>query len=253
VLKTTLINEVKMIVGNYNLHQILFALDTFKGVDEKIGYLAKIRHELNRIVLCFETPQTLPLKMYASQNINLEGTCDELMNFVSHQFEVISSNPYDKRYPGEGELRGLVRTELINYQKLLTIIDDEINSIKSVKPKSEIHTVNNSKKEKFTTKKKFIRVEKYSPHFISKILNELTGQKIIWNSSIGELIDFVKIMIILDLVSELEEGNLSQYISKNFVNERKEKYTIPQIEKVHKMLQNTFWLNGRRQSPKYFQ
>ena len=233
-----------MIVGNYNFHQILFALDTFKEIDEKIGYLEKIEHELNRIIACFEAPKTLPLKMYASKNINLEGACNELKDFVTHQFDIISSNPYDKRYPGEGELRGLVRTELINYQKMYTIIVDEIASFQKEAPKS---------KKPATKKTKFITLEKFSPHFISKLLNELTGQKIVWNSSIGELIDLVKIMIILELINGLEEDNLPKYIAKNFVNESKEKYTISQIDKVHKMLQNTFWLNGRSESPKYFQ
>lgn len=235
-----------MIVGNYNFHQILFALDTFREVDEKIGYLEKIKHELSRIISCFESPKTLPLKMYASKNINVEGACDELKDFIKHQFDIISSNPYDKRYPGEGELRGLVRSELINYQKVHTIIVDEIATLQKENPikiKPEI-----VKKET-----KFIKLEKFSPHFISKLLNELTGQKIIWNSSIGELIDLVKIMIILELVNDLEEDNLPKFIAKNFVNENKIKYTIPQIDKVHKMLQNTFWLNGRSESPKYFQ
>ncbi|MCF6269257.1 MAG: hypothetical protein L3J41_06085 [Melioribacteraceae bacterium] len=233
-----------MIVGNYNFHQILFALDTFKEVDEKIEYLIKIKRELVRIVACFEEPKTLPLKMYASKNINIEGSCEELKDFIKHQFKTISSNPYDTRYPGEGELRGLVRAELVNYQKVLTIIKDEIDLLEKKNPKSE---------KLIVVKNKFITLEKFSPHFISKLLKELTGQKIIWNSSIGELIDLVKIMIILELVNDLEEDNLPKFVTKHFVNRSKEKYTIPQIEKVHKMLQNTFWQNGRNESPKYFQ
>ena len=237
-------NEVRMIVGNFNFHQILFALDTFKEVDEKIGYLENNKRELNRIVTCFEEPKTLPLKMYASKNINIEGSCDELKNFIKHQFETISSNPYDTRYPGEGELRGLVRAELINYQKVLTIIEDEIDLLKKKNLKID---------KPIMIKSKFITLKKSSPHFISKLLSELTEQKIIWNSSIGELIDLVKIMIILELVKGLEEDDIPKFISKHFVNRSKEKYTIPHVEKVHTMLQNTFWQSGRSDNPKYFQ
>ena len=233
-----------MIVGNYNYHQILFALDSFSEIDEKIGYLDKIERDLKRVVETFDAPKTLPLKMYASKTINVGDNCQELKDFISHQFERISTNPYDKRYPGEGTLRGLVRTELINYQKLLTIVHDEKVSIE--KANSEI----------IKTKKvedKYVVLEKVSPHFTAKMLNKLDNQKIIWQSSIGELIDLTKIIIILELIPGLEDSNLTSFISKNFVDEKKEKYTIPQIEKVYQMLQNTFWLNGRSESPKYFQ
>lgn len=233
-----------MIVGNYNFQQILFAIDTFKEINEKTGYLEKIKRELKRIVACFETPKTLPFKMYASQNNNIEGCCTEFKDFIKHQFETISSNPYDKRYPGEGELRGLVRTELVNYQKVLTIIEDEIASIQKENPKSQKST------EKTT---KFITLVKFSPYFVSKSLNNLTGEKIIWNNSIGELIDLVKIMIILELINELHDDSLPKFIVKNFVNRNKEEYTILQVDKVHKMLLNTFWLNERSECPKCFQ
>ncbi|MCK5456038.1 MAG: hypothetical protein KAI45_02860, partial [Melioribacteraceae bacterium] len=113
-----------MIVGNFNFHQILFALDTFKETEEKTGYLEKIKQELTRIIECFEGAKTLPLQMYASQTYNVDEGCDELINFVKLQFEGISSNPYDKSSPGESELRGLVRTELVNYQKMFTVVED---------------------------------------------------------------------------------------------------------------------------------
>jgi hypothetical protein len=233
-----------MIVGNYNYHQILFALDSFSEVDEKIGYLEKIEHDLKRVVESFKVPRTLPLKMYASKNINIGEDCDELKDFIKHQFEIISSNPYDKRYPGEGTLRGLVRAELINYQKLLTIVQDEKASIEKKQLKKSVPIEDD---------KQFILLEKTSPHYIAKLLNSLNNQKIIWNSSVGELIDLIKIIIILELVPGLGEDNLATFISKNFVDEKKIKYTASQIEKVYKMLQNTFWLNGRSEDPKYFQ
>ena len=233
-----------MIVGNYNFHQILFALDTFGTVGEKIGYLESIKNDIGRIIECFETRKTLPLKMYASNNMSIEGNCDELKIFIKHQFDIISSNPYDKRYPGEGELRGLLRSELINYQKLYNIVEDELNSTKKV----EVEKKNSSK-----SKDEFVTLERLSPHNVAKLLNKLNGGKIIWNSSIGELIDLIKIMIVLELIEGLEESQLPKFIVKNFVDDNKEKYKVHQIEKVHKMLQNTFWLNSRNSSPKFFQ
>lgn len=241
-----------MNVGNYNFHQMLFALDTFKGIGEKIGYLEKIQNELKRIIVCFESEKSLPLEMYASPNYYAEECCSELANFIKHQSGTLSSNPYDKNLPGEGKLRGLVKAELVNYKKLLTIVEDEINSIQKKNTSSQENT-----KRKENTKKeiKFILIERYSPQIISKLLNESKGQKIIWNSSIGELIDLVKIIIILELVDKLEEKHLPKFIANNFVDSSKKIYAIPQIDKVHKMLQNTFWLNEKRaksESSKYF-
>ena len=232
-----------MFVGNFNYHQILFALDTFNLEEDKIGYLEKIVNELSRIVECFETPKALPLKMYASKNISIESSCNELKDFIKKQFEMITTNPYDKRYPSEGQLRGLVRAEVINYKKLLSIVTDEVNSI------------NEKKKEKIEVtikKNSFVLPIKTTPNHISKLLKNEYG-KIIWDSSIGELIDLIKVIIILEINPGLTEDKIAMLISDRFVNSEKERFLLSQVEKVQLMLQSTFWLNSKSSSPKYFQ
>jgi hypothetical protein len=234
-----------MIVGNFNYHQILFALDTFKLNDEKLGYLEKINSELDRVIKCFEAPKALPLKMYASDNINIDDSCKELKEYIKKQFEIISTNPYDKRYPGEGELRGLVRSELINYKKLRTIVNDEINNIIE-KIKSEAAKVTPEKEVFFTPKK-------VTPSHIAKLIKNNPQRKIVWENSIGELIDMVKILIILELYPGLNEKKISAFICEHFVNPSKEKYQLNQIDKVYKMLQNTLWKNNKNNTTKFFQ
>ena len=236
-----------MIVGNFNYHQILFALDTFSNAEDKLGYLEKIRSELLRIIDCFEIPKSLPLKMYASKNISIEGACSELKNFIRTQFEMITTNPYDKRYPGEGQLRGLVRAELMNYKKIITIVEDEIENICTSLEKIDVNEkLQNSKLNNY------ILPQKKTPSYVAKIIKEKSG-KIIWENSIGELIELMKITIILDLIDELDEDNLISFICDNFVTSDKERFSPIQVEKVLKMLRNTFWLNSKNLSPKFYQ
>jgi hypothetical protein len=234
-----------MIVGNFNYHQILFAIDSFNNFEDKLGYLDKIEKELKRIIACFDTPRSLPLKMYASKNISIGNNCEELKEFIKSQFEIATSNPYDTRYPGEGALRGLVRNELMNYSKLLSIIQDEKSGI--------INNYSGKGSNEISKTDKYINLVKKSPHYVAKTLSSNTGKKIIWNDSIGELIDLMKIIVILELIPELHESNLSRFISKNFVDIKKDKFSLAQIEKVFSMLQNTFWQNGRTADPRYFQ
>jgi hypothetical protein len=234
-----------MIVGNFNYHQILFALETFINDAEKLGYLEKIASELNRIITCFESPQALPLKMYASNNINLVSGCNELKELIKQQFDLVTTNPYDKRYPGEGQLRGIVRLELTNYKKLLTAVEDEINNIGLETKK--IYIKQNNKEVC-----NYVVPEKLTPNYISGIL-KTENVKIIWNNSLGELIDLVKVISVLEQNNETEERDIITYICDNFVNSKQERFSSIQVEKVHKMLQNTFWLNSKSASPKFYQ
>jgi hypothetical protein len=235
-----------MIVGNFNYHQILFAIDSFYDTEDKIGYLEKIHSELERIVNCFEMPKSLPLKMYASKSINITGACKELRDFIKTQFEMATSNPYDTRYPSEGQLRGLLRVELVNYKKLLSIVEEELHTInlshnKKVNKNSVETETNNS----------FIVPQKTTPSYIVDILKTKSG-KIVWKNSVGELVELMKIILILDLIDDLDEEDIIQFICENFVNSQNQNFSPIQLEKVYKMLANTFWLNSNNSRPKFF-
>ena len=78
-----------MIVGNYNFHQMLFALDTFQGIDEKVEYLENIKSDLNRIATCFEATLTLPLQTFSSQVNYVEEGCDELNDFIKQLYPTL--------------------------------------------------------------------------------------------------------------------------------------------------------------------
>ena len=118
-----------MIVGSFNSVSMLIALDSYQGKDEKVKYLENIKSDIERIINCFEETKTLPLKTFTSITSEMDG-CEELMNFIKIQFKSKTSNRHDQNDPGEGKIKGLLRTELSNYQKLQAVIEDEIISVK---------------------------------------------------------------------------------------------------------------------------
>ena len=236
-----------MIVGNFNYHQILFALDSFYNLDDKIGYLEKIHSELVRIITCFEMPKSLPLKMYASKTMQINGSCQELKDFIKAQFDLATSNPYDSRYPGEAQLRSLVRVELVNYKKMHSVVEDELKSILTMQNK-----LATEKKKAMGKENNFIIPQKNTPKDIAEILETKAG-KVVWKNSVGELIELIKVIIILDLIHNLDDDDIIPFICSNFVDSNYEKFSPFQIEKVYKMLANTFWLNGKNSEPKFFQ
>lgn len=234
-----------MFVGNFNYHQILFALDTFSLDNEKLGYLEKISDELTRIVKCFEAPKSLPLNMYASTNISIEDNSPELQRFIKKQFDTVTSNPYDRRYPGESELKSLLKSETLKYNKLLMIVNKDIEEI--IKKIGKQNYISNEP----TIENNFILPQKSTPNFISYLLINNTGM-IIWDKSIGELIDLIKVIIVLELYPDFDEGEIINLICKRFVNYKKELFSPTQVEKTYNMLQNTFWLNSRGCTPRFY-
>ncbi|MBU0475711.1 MAG: hypothetical protein KKF62_16315 [Bacteroidetes bacterium] len=234
-----------MFAGNFNYHQILFALDTFNHDNEKIGYLEKISDELTRIVDCFESPKSLPLNMYASKNLSITDNNPELQGFIKKQFDLVTSNPYDKRYPSESELKSLLKSETLKYKKLLMIVNKDLEElIGKIEPQNYIvsEPVNENN---------FIFPQKSTPNFISYLLIN-TNRMIIWEKSIGELIDLIKIIIVLELYPDIDENGIINLICKRFVNNNKELFSTRQVDKTYNMLQNTFWLNSRGCTPKFY-
>lgn len=236
-----------MVVGNYNYHQIMFAVDMFNLDYEKLSYFMKIKGELNRIIACFEVNKTVPLKMFASRNINVEGSCLELKEFITKQFETRDEDSTEKRFPGEAQLRGLVRAELNNYRKLLTILTDEINKFKENCKKQ-----GNTQKGTNEQKQNFIKIQNITPSCISELLEKENGM-IIWNSSIGKLIDVLKIIIVLEINYSIADDKIVNIICDRFVNSSKEEYLPAYVEKVYKMMRNTIWLNSTNRVPQSIQ
>lgn len=215
-----------MIVGNYNLHQILFSLEMFDKKSDKLGYLYQTKKELQRIINCFESSKVLPLKMYATDSIQIDGNCPELKTFVRKQYSLINKDPWEKRYPTEGQLRTLVTKEVVGYKKIMLIIDGEIKLLE----RSTLET----KEVNYEPRNISINIKEINHQTIVSLLAE-NEAKIIWEFSIGELIELVNSLITKKLIKNLNEGNLPKFIVDNFVDESQNDFSLEQVKKVHSM------------------
>lgn len=232
-----------MIVGNFNLHQILFSLEMFEKKEDKLGYLYKMAKELQRIIRCFESSKTLPLRMYAVDNIQIDGNCDELKVFIRKQFKA-ANNPWEKRTPDEGKLKISATKEVIDYKKILLLIDNEIQLI-------ENRTAHNTNID-HEPEKSSIKVKDINYSSIASLLKKDRSQ-IIWEHSIGELIELVNSILDKKLIKNLNENNLPQFISKNFVDKDESNYSLEKIEKVYSMFLKTIWSSKTDTKTRYFQ
>lgn len=232
-----------MIVGNYNLHQILFSLEMFDTKEDKLGYLYKLKKELQRIIRCFDSSKTLPLRMYAVDNIQIEGNCEELKTFIRKQFE-LQNNPWEKRNPSEGKLRALMTKEVVDYKKFILLIDNEIKLIEQ----------RGAKSEKIPTEPKitYIKIKKIDHLAIASLIKE-KKEKIVWEYSIGELIELVNDIMNKKLISDLDENNLSKFIVANFVDRNEKDFSLKKIEHVYSMFLKTIWSSKTEINTRYFQ
>lgn len=238
-----------MQAGNFNYHQILFTLDTIKKDEEKLTYLNEIGSQIDKIITSFEAPKLFPLNVYALKDLDIEENCRELHDFISKQFSYSSNserNSHRRKYPGESELKGLLRKEILNYKKLSMIVNEEINNLSrfTKTPNNEFFN------DQFFDE--FILPIKTTPKYITNLLIS-SKAKIIWNKSIGELIDLIKIIIVLELHPKIENNGIIDLICDRFVDRNKEPYSNMHVVKTHNMLENTFWQNSRTLTPKYLQ
>jgi len=232
-----------MIVGNYNLHQILFSLEMFDTKEDKLGYLYKLKKELQRIIRCFDSSKTLPLRMYAVDNIQIEGNCDELKSFIRKQFE-LQDNPWEKRNPNETKLRTALTKEVIDYKKLTLLIDNEIKLIEQRGPKP--------KKIPDEPKNKYVKIKKIDHLAIASLIKDRKEQ-IVWEYSIGELIELVNDIMNKKLIHGLDENNLSKFIITNFVDKDEKDFSLEKIEHVYSMFLKTIWSSKTEINTRYFQ
>lgn len=215
-----------MIVGNFNLHQILFSLEMFDKKSDKLGFLYQTKKELQRIINCFESSKVLPLKMYAVDSIQIDGNCAELKTFVRKQYSLASKDRWEKRYPTEGQLRTLVTKEVVGYKKIMLIIDGEIKLLE--------RSTLNKKEINYEPRNISINIKEINHQTIVSLLAE-NETKIIWEFSIGELIELVNSLATKKLVRNLNEGNLPKFIVDNFVDENQNNFSLEQVKKVHSM------------------
>lgn len=199
---------------------------------DKLGYLYQMKKELQRIISCFEASKVLPLKMYAVDSIQIDGNCDELKTFVRKQFSRANKNTWEKRNPNEGQLRTLLIKEIVAYKKIMLIIDGEIKLIE--RSTSEEKAINPEPRNIS------INIKEINHSSILSLLRE-NESKIIWEYSIGELIELVNSIVTKKLVPNLNEGNLAEFIVDNFVDENQNEFLLEQVKKVHSMFRLTIF------------
>ena len=117
--------------------------------------------------------------MYAVDNIQIEGNCEELKTFIRKQFASEKNNPWEKHHPNEGKLNALLMKEVVEYKKITLLIDSEI---RLVEKRAAI-----KKKENTKLEKTYIKIKEINHSTIATLLKE-NNTKIMWEFSIGELI-----------------------------------------------------------------
>ena len=233
-----------MIIEELNPHKILFSLERFTQKKDKLGYLFKMKKEVRRIIKCFESSKTLPLKMYAVDNIQIEGNCAELKTFIRDQIKLANKNSWEKRIPDEGKLRTLITKEVIQYKKVVILIDGEIKLIENRPAKKE--------DVKPEPKKKFIKIDKLDHVEIVNLLKE-NKEKLLWENSVGELIELVNNIMNEKLITELNESNMPKFISNKFVDSKENDFSLKKVEKVYAMFLKTIWSTKTEINTRYFQ
>ncbi|MEN8194132.1 MAG: hypothetical protein ABFS12_15015 [Bacteroidota bacterium] len=219
-----------MIAGNYNLHQILFSLEMFDDKVDKLGYLYKTKKELQRVIRCFESNKSLPLKMYADDYTQAEGNCLELKDFIRNHYKQLNKNPWDNRQSVESKLRTLVTNEVIEYKKIMLVIDGEIKLIEN---STDVKKAVNHEPRNIS-----INIDEINYSYIASLLKE-NDSKIIWEYSIGELIEIAIAISNKKLIDGLNEGKIPKFIVDNFVDDSQSDFLLEKVKKVYSMFMMT--------------
>ena len=182
--------------------------------------------------------------MYAVDNIQIEGNCEELKTFIRKQFASERNNPWEKHHPNEGKLNALLMKEVVEYKKITLLIDSEI---RLADKRAAIKKKENPKPEKT-----YIKIKEINHSKIASLLKE-NNAKIMWEFSIGELIELANDIQGKKLINNLNESNLPQFISDNFVDKNENNYSLKKVEKVYSMFLKTIWSSKTEINTRYFQ
>ncbi len=209
--------------GAFNLYKIRFSVDLLKTPEEKISYLYNVKIEINRVIQCFSRRKFLALRKYAADNLFIEDNCPELKEFLKKKLSYFNASVNETRFPGEEILRREIRKEVVEYRKLIRIIDAEINLYKEKREKTTMKkpenttNVNDSvNKNKINSKNTELKMDEIKPK--SEIRKESTEEnvtsirelkekqkKIVWKGSQSELIYF------FDQLYDMEFMNIKSY------------------------------------------
>ncbi len=162
--------------GSFNYYKIKFFLDVLQTPAERLAYLKKLRKDVEKIITCFSSHKAVPLRMYADDRVNLPDGCKELSTFIQNIVQTQSPFPNDTRMPSNEIIKELVKKETLQYEKLLNVIDSEVEHIiKTGEPVGrEINHVVKKKVEKVSRQIENKQVfQELNPDKITNLLIEI--------------------------------------------------------------------------------
>lgn len=120
-----------MDLSQLNYNEFYFHLQNVISDEDKLKYLYKLKIELRKMINSFEDAIQLPLKMFLEEYFFQKDEYKSVHLFLKKIVERQSLNPRDKRYPSEDYLRGEIKKELAELNKLENLVDSEIEFLKS--------------------------------------------------------------------------------------------------------------------------
>jgi len=135
-----------------NFHKIMFFLDILSTAEEKSAYLTQMSNEIKRVIECFESPKIVDLRQYADPKYDFDDNCPELQEFLSLMIDRYSIDRRDRRVPNNEQLKMLAAKEILEYKKLLVVIEslnDELPEFTPEKSLEEELIEYEEEKEKF--------------------------------------------------------------------------------------------------------
>ncbi|PJA96041.1 MAG: hypothetical protein CO129_08640 [Ignavibacteriales bacterium CG_4_9_14_3_um_filter_34_10] len=120
-----------MNISQLNYNEFYFHLQNLISDEDKLNYLYKLKFELRKATNSFEDAIQLPLRMFLEDCFQINDEYQTLHTFLKNVIGKQSLNPRDKRFPGEDFLRQEIRKELVELTKLESLVDSEIEFLKS--------------------------------------------------------------------------------------------------------------------------
>ena len=218
-----------MVVGKFNYHQILFTLETYLKIEEKLSFLFEVKIEVNKVIQCFVQTKFQPLRNYITKNKFTDDGCDELTEFLQKVAGYYNSPLYSNRFLSDEILKRHLREEVLNYKKFVRLIDAEITywieqrekeNNKNTLRESTMREQENFQDEIEEQQSKF-KDEKPNQMENSTSIRELKEKqrKIVWKGSKEDLIYFFDQLYGLQLLKVKGYDEIFSIVSHYFISE----------------------------------
>lgn len=120
-----------MQIMNYNFSELYFNLENITNDQERLNYLYRLKLELRKTIKSFSEAVQMPMRMFLEEYFLKDEEYKCVAIFLKKIIEKQSTNPRDKRYPSEDYLRGEIKKEIIELEKLDKLVTNEILQLNS--------------------------------------------------------------------------------------------------------------------------